>query len=653
MAGSRLTPALSLCVALLAGLPSGASAKPAPAAAAPAPAPAPAPAKAPAARPKATDFPLRYDDYQVRFDVNADGSYEQVTRYTLTVLKESALNDAKEDSFSYSTSVSEGEVVEAWTQKASGQRLPVPANNYQLHTAGGRGDGGPFYSDRSSVSVVFPDVAVGDQVHLTWRLKVKEAIFPGQFTLREQFSPYTAYGLADIQVTVPETLQVQQQAWNLQAKIPTVANGRRHYRWTWRNPQPDRWTAARKGIEVLEQEPVLLFSTLRSHRDIAEAYGARARPKAAVTPRIQTLADSIVPKDAAPADKARALYEWIQKNITYGGNCIGIGAVVPRDLDVVLDNRIGDCKDRATLLQALLAAVGVPSTQALVNAGSLYELPAVPVVANINHAINYLPTLNLYLDSTSTDTPFGRLPFGSADKPVLLMDGYQPGLRTPPETGEGDTQHTVTRVKVNADGSATADIEISARGLPAISMRRGMRDLPPERHAEAVKYWLKSAGLEGRGELEVPPIDAATGAYQVRARLVLKDFLQNPEAGAFLLRPILNGPTSLAAIAGNVFDEAPERAQACKGGTVSEEHTIELPPAMKVLHLPKSREFTQGELRYQARYASAGNKITLTRSLSERVARNVCSPAMLLEQQGVLRQIGRELRSQVLYQQEM
>lgn len=606
-----------------------------------------------AAREKATDFPMRYDDYSERYEINADGSYEQVTSYTKTVLKESALDDAREESFSYSTSIEQGEVLEAWTQKASGQRLPVPAGNYQLHTAGGRGEGGPFFSDHSSVTVVFPDVAVGDQVHVSWRLKVKEAIFPGQLTLREEFSRYHAYTIASIEISLPAAMKVQQQAWLLQADKPRVADGRRHYRWTWHNPAPDRWSPAQAGIERLEDEPVLLFSTLPSYRAMVEAYALRARPKAAVTPRIQALADSIAPKDGTPADKARALYEWIQKNITYGGNCIGIGAVVPRDLDVVLDNHIGDCKDRATLLQSLLTAAGVPATQALVNAGSQYELPAVPVVANINHAINYLPTLNLYLDSTSPDTPFGRLPFGSADKPVLLMDGYRPDARTPPETGTGDSQRTVTRIKVNPDGSASGEVEINARGLPAVAMRRGIRDLPKERYAEAMKHWLKGSGYEGIGELEPDPVTPAGNDYRVRARFTLKDFLQNPEAGAFPVRTVLSGSNSIWSLSGGVLEETPERASACTGGTISEEYVIELPPAMKVLYVPKSRTLAQGALAYDVRYASEGNRLTLARTLDKRVPRNVCEPGQLMEQQGVVREVMRELRSQVLYQQAM
>ena len=81
---------------------------------------------------------------------------------------------------------------------------------------------------------------------------------------------------------------------------------------------------------------------------------------------------------ARPRERARLLYEWVSRNITYGGNCIGVGAVVPRDLDVVLDNRMGDCKDHATLLQSLWSAAGLRSEQVLVNAGEQYDLARRP-----------------------------------------------------------------------------------------------------------------------------------------------------------------------------------------------------------------------------------------------------------------------------------
>jgi transglutaminase-like putative cysteine protease len=92
--------------------------------------------------------------------------------------------------------------------------------------------------------------------------------------------------------------------------------------------------------------------------------------------------------------------------VTYGGNCVGIGALVPCELNAVLDNRMGDCKDHATLMQALLAARGIDSQQVLVNAGNLYRLFELLVVAQVNHVINYVPELKLFMDATAKDRPY-------------------------------------------------------------------------------------------------------------------------------------------------------------------------------------------------------------------------------------------------------
>ncbi|MGO4779545.1 transglutaminase family protein, partial [Lysobacter sp. 2RAB21] len=139
----------------------------------------------------------------------------------------------------------------------------------------------------------------------------------------------------------------------------------------------------------VEDFPGYAFSTFRSYGQIAAAYGERALPKAAPTPRVRKLADEIAAGKKDQREVAKALYEWVSTNIQYAGNCIGLGAVVPRDQEFVLDNRIGDCKDHATLLQALLAAKNVPATQALINAGNVYQLPDIPVASSVNHVLNY------------------------------------------------------------------------------------------------------------------------------------------------------------------------------------------------------------------------------------------------------------------------
>ena len=80
---------------------------------------------------------------------------------------------------------------------------------------------------------------------------------------------------------------------------------------------------------------------------------------------------------------------------------------------------MGDCKDHTTLLQALLAVKGIASTPVLINSGDAYTLPEVPAVDIFNHVINYVPSLDLYADSTARYTSFGLLPFDDSGKPVI------------------------------------------------------------------------------------------------------------------------------------------------------------------------------------------------------------------------------------------
>jgi transglutaminase-like putative cysteine protease len=380
-------------------------------------------------RAEGADLPTRTGIYHADYEVNADGSHTESHQWTMTILKEEAIARAKQAQMSFSTSVQKGEILEAYTRKKDGRRLDVPKDNYQVSTNKGKGSGSPIFSDFTTITVVFPDVEVGDTVGLSYRVTQTEPMFPGHFSVAQRFSRYWAYDDVRIRISVPATLWTQNEAPLLTAVPVREADGRKVWEWTFQNPVALKWTPEQAGILPLAEQPGIYFSTFKTYADMVEAYGSRARPKAAVTDRIRKLAEEIAAGQKTPRDQARVLYEWILRNVTYSGNCIGVGAVVPHDTDAILDNRMGDCKDRATLLQALLAARGIPSAQAIINAGDLYELSRVPVISELNHVINYLPTLELYVDATADEMPFGLLPGNLAAKPVLHVDGYADGLK--------------------------------------------------------------------------------------------------------------------------------------------------------------------------------------------------------------------------------
>ena len=77
---------------------------------------------------------------------------------------------------------------------------------------------------------------------------------------------------------------------------------------------------------------------------------------------------------AQPAAQAIAIDAWMKKNIRYVAIYLSSGRVIANDAAAVLRNKFGDCKDKATLLSALLTAKGIASEQVLINLGNAYTL---------------------------------------------------------------------------------------------------------------------------------------------------------------------------------------------------------------------------------------------------------------------------------------
>jgi hypothetical protein len=164
----------------------------------------------------------------------------------------------------------------------------------------------------------------------------------------------------------------------------------------------------------------------------------------------------------------------VSKNIRYVGFEIGQGGVVPHPADEIIDAQYGDCKDHVTLLQALLAAKGIVSEGALVNAGDDYWKPGIPLpIGLFDHIITYIPGAKIFVDSTAQYAPFGVLPPQEEGKPALLTGtATTPAalVTLPYDAPSSDRLTSLTKVSISADGTETGSSTVqgpAATGVPA------------------------------------------------------------------------------------------------------------------------------------------------------------------------------------------
>ena len=96
-------------------------------------------------------------------------------------------------------------------------------------------------------------------------------------------------------------------------------------------------------------------------------YSQLERERRTPTGELKAQADEITKDATTDVAKTQALYIWVTRNIRYVDLSFGVGRYQPHYAEEVLKNRYGDCKDKATLLDALLEAKGIHSSTALIN----------------------------------------------------------------------------------------------------------------------------------------------------------------------------------------------------------------------------------------------------------------------------------------------
>jgi transglutaminase-like putative cysteine protease len=585
-----------------------------------------APAVQAQARP---DVPFIDKLWHGAYDVAPDGRVTQTVTARYQVLQPSMLEKLRVYEITHAP-YQRAEVLEAHTLKSNGQQFPAAAPVVGVAP------------DR--VAVRFPELAVGDILHIRYRLTDREAVFPGQFALAMTFSPFGAYEDVRITVRAPRDMTLTSESHFFRRQPAPVVGDVQVLEWRYANMQPPPQGDEEGGIWRLAEVPGVFVSTFRSYEAIASAYAALLAARPQPTPKVTELARDLLGRETRPREKARLMYDWVASQIAVRGPCMGMGPGLPRELDEVLASRSGSCNEHATLLQAMLTAVGVRSEQVLVNGGSNYELPVTPVAPLINHVVNYLTDLDLYVDPGAGDIPFGYLPPGLYAKPAVHVSTRKLAA-TPHEGHARNEQRVDTKMKLAESGAATGSVRVALKGVQAALARAYHRDLPAGADTDFVRRVLASFGYRGRGTLEKGPTQGLADEYAYEMKFEIDNYLPHGPAGKFLLAPVVDSPFPVVGLAETEHKVPPKRPEPCYGFHTYETYEIELADGLSLPVLPPDAEVRSALLDYVARHQREARVVRVAREAHDKTTESICTPAMAAEFLKQAAPVARNLRT--------
>ena len=245
-----------------------------------------------------------------------------------------------------------------------------------------------MYDGRITASMVLDDVRVGDRVEFAYTVRGSNPVFDGKFAyidiLGSQNGPVALHQLRvlypenrTLQYRVPKAVQVESH--KLGGKQELVLSQKMV-------PQQEFEAGAPASAYIGD---MVQLSEFAGWNDVARwGAGLFAGVANAPAPRI---ARQVSAWKAATPDQAQQLQlalDFVQKEVRYFGTEIGVNSHKPNQPDKVLEQRFGDCKDKAALLIALLKALDIEAKPVLVSIAYKDKADTMlPSPLAFNHAI--------------------------------------------------------------------------------------------------------------------------------------------------------------------------------------------------------------------------------------------------------------------------
>lgn len=601
----------------------------------------------------------RYQTDKERVDIQSDGSASQHYEKSYLVVDESAIRTVSEETISYHEDGDVLEDVVAYTLKRDGKRLDVPKGNMQVTSHAGVDGAAPAFSDYKDQRLVFPNVEVGDAVVVSYTIKHRKPTFRNRYSLLQYYSREIAYDDAELVVTAPKSFGLQQKTYNIaEPTLSAIDGDRLQWKWIYKNPSPEDTSDENESLPRAwryQDLPTIEVSNFTNYDQIAAAYEEEATKRAVVDDRIKNLASDIVKQTTTKREQAEKLYTWVAKNIQFAGNCLSGGDVVPRPTGTVLDLKMGDCKDHATLLQALLAAEGIKSSQALIYSGSWYELPELPCWQAFNHVINYLPDFDVYADATSTHTPFGALPRGERGKPTIHTAAYHGIEQAPAAKPDDNWTESATQMTLLASG----DVEMSAKYRFGGEFANGLsqqitqwRKSPDfDGGSKYLKHWLEQTGYHGSGGYDdIQETDGPSDTFSFGMHLRIEDYLDTSNPYGMTLSAIFPSPNAISNFASQATAGHYAHNFLCYGDKKTESLTISFPPNVKLLAVPRDVHEQTALVRFDASYRQDGNVLHVKRSIVDSTPGPVCKPEVAEQYAKIGTAVKKDSKAQAVYE---
>jgi len=289
-----------------------------------------------------------------------------------------------------------------------------------------------------------------------------------------------------------------------------------------------------------EVTPYVHISTFRDWQALTEWYWGLVQDQFTLDAKAKEKLAEIVEGKATVLEKVTAVHNWVVTNTRYIGLEFGIHGHKPYKASKVFARGYGDCKDKASLLVAMLGELGIDADLVLIRTTGKGAVESFPVsLAVFDHAICYVPALDLYLDGTADFSGTRELPASDQGAMVMIVGKDRREFTTVPVSGaEANVTTDTYTITLGADADVTVEGTRQVVGQVCAYFRSNYQE-KAKRRETLEKLWRRSVPNATITHLEFSDLKDIERDVTYSYTAALPDFLTDEPDGTVSFKGFL------------------------------------------------------------------------------------------------------------------
>jgi hypothetical protein len=523
--------------------------------------------------------------------------------------------------------------IHGWTIPAQGKDYEVKDKEMTDSGYTGAEEGAlvtDFHAKNMELPAADPGNVIGWEIEQDWRPYILQDRWDFQDEIPIREARYT--------LQLPPSWEYKAVFVNHLDVVPATSNGL--YSWTVSDVAPVRWepqmppwggVASRMVLSIFP--PGATNKGFESWAQMGDWYTQLTQGRRDVNPEIHSQVATLTASLNAPLPKMRAVANFLQRDIRYVEIGLGIGGYQPHPASFVYAHRFGDCKDKATLMSAMLADSGIDSYYVVINATrGAVDAATPPYLGNFNHVILAIkipqeisdsvvpasivhPKLGrlLFFDPTDTMTPFGMIRGElQANYAMLVAPDGGELVRLPQMAPARSGIHRTAKLTLDPQGNLAGDFVEVRTGDSARHQRNALHYVTKnEDKIKPIENTVSaSVGTFALTKASVLNLDDTSQPFGYNYSLVAHDYAKST-GNLLLVRPRVVGIYT-----NGVLEKKEPRKYSIEmecPAQYTDTFEITLPPGFEVDDLPPAIDVDDSFASYHSKTEVKGNVLHYSR----------------------------------------